>query len=186
MTRKYCYFRLIKGYLTRNGPPTEINKDFIELAKAQWLIRLSKSLPLNILDRRWPPCPYTCTEASKLLEKYYRSHLSRVYRMKLTPERQAQFQLKVLAESLFKGIRIFPNRLLRESLKVVLKVKRKATRKVWRVGSKTRGSQIKTGHVKICSKASLLYPEIKKWYVGTYLCEYYKRLFSVLYPSDEI
>ncbi|KAF2905235.1 hypothetical protein ILUMI_00959 [Ignelater luminosus] len=95
--------RLIKGFLTRNGPVTEINKAFIELAKAEWLIRLSKSLPQNILNRRWPPCPHACQEASALLERYYGAHMSRVYRYKLKPEKKEQLELKVLAESLFKN-----------------------------------------------------------------------------------
>lgn len=73
------------------------------LAKKEWLKRLAKNLPQNILDRKWPPCPYVCREASQLLEKYYATHMSRVYRLKLTPERKKQFELKVSAEKLFKG-----------------------------------------------------------------------------------
>lgn len=75
----------------------------MELAKRQWLQRLAKNLPQNLLDRKWPPCPHYCQEASNLLEKYYAAHLSRVYRLKLTPERKDQFELKVLAEKLFKS-----------------------------------------------------------------------------------
>lgn len=73
------------------------------LAKKEWLKRLAKSLPQNILDRKWPPCPYVCRESSALLEKYYAAHMSRIYRLQLTPERKRQFELKVLAETLFKG-----------------------------------------------------------------------------------
>lgn len=91
--------------MTRNGPTTDENKAFMALAKKEWLKRLAKSLPQNILDRKWPPCPYICREASQLLEKYYGAHLSRVYRLKLTPERKTQFELKVLAEKRFKGKR---------------------------------------------------------------------------------
>lgn len=91
--------------MTRNGPTTDENKAFMALAKKEWLKRLAKSLPQNILDRKWPPCPYICREASQLLEKYYGAHLSRVYRLKLTPERKRQFELKVLAEKRFKGKR---------------------------------------------------------------------------------
>ncbi|KAB0792483.1 hypothetical protein PPYR_14442 [Photinus pyralis] len=94
--------RLVKGFLTRNGPETELNKKFLQIAKAEWLKRLAKSLPQNILLRKWPHCPHACQEASGLLEKYYASHMSRVYRYKLTPERKEQFELKVLAETLLK------------------------------------------------------------------------------------
>ncbi|XP_008200294.1 unconventional myosin IC [Tribolium castaneum] len=92
----------IKGFITRNGPATEENKAFLELAKAQWLVRLSKNLPQNILRRTWPPCPHICIEASQHLERLYGAHMSRVYRLKLSPEREEQLRLKVLAEKLFK------------------------------------------------------------------------------------
>ncbi|KAJ8926330.1 hypothetical protein NQ314_021315 [Rhamnusium bicolor] len=94
----------IKGFITRNGEPTEENRAFLSLAKVQWLNRLARSLPKNILHRKpWPPCPYVCKEASEYLEKLYAVHLSRVYRRNLTPERKRQFELKVLAEKIFKG-----------------------------------------------------------------------------------
>ncbi|KAF5286700.1 hypothetical protein FQA39_LY16183 [Lamprigera yunnana] len=95
--------RFIKGFVTRNGPESELNKKFILIAKVEWLKRLSKSLPQNILNRKWPSCPNRCDKASKLLEHYYATHMSRVYRYKLTPERKEQFELKVLAETLFRG-----------------------------------------------------------------------------------
>lgn len=94
--------RLVKGFLTRNGPESELNRKFLQIAKAEWLKRLAKSLPQNILLRKWPHCPHACQEASNLLETYYAAHMSRVYRYKLTPERKEQFELKVLAETLFK------------------------------------------------------------------------------------
>lgn len=89
--------------MTRNDKPSDANKAFLGIAKVQWLNRLSKSLPENILDRKWPPCPYVCKEASFLLETMYAAHMSRVYRYKLSPERKEQFELKVLAEKLFEG-----------------------------------------------------------------------------------
>ncbi|KAJ8981685.1 hypothetical protein NQ317_003406 [Molorchus minor] len=95
--------RFIKGFITRNGEPTDENRDFLCLAKVQWLNRLARSLPKDILHRKpWPPSPYVCREASSQLENMYGTHLSRVYRLKLTPEMKRQFELKVLAEQLFK------------------------------------------------------------------------------------
>lgn len=93
----------IKGFITRNGPVNETNRAFVELAKAQWLIRLSKNLPQHLLHRHWPPCPHVCIEASEHLERLYALHLSRNYRRELTPERKDQFEQKVLAEELFRG-----------------------------------------------------------------------------------
>jgi hypothetical protein len=55
-----CSF--IKGFITRNGQITEVNKAFVELAKAQYLIRLSKNLPTSLLDKSWPPHPVVCRE----------------------------------------------------------------------------------------------------------------------------
>ncbi|XP_067010798.1 unconventional myosin IC isoform X2 [Anabrus simplex] len=95
--------RFIQGFITRNGPATDINRDFIELAKAQYLIRLSKSLPKSLLDDQWPGCPITCREASNHLHKMHRRWLAMKYRKALTPERKRQFELKVLAETIFKG-----------------------------------------------------------------------------------
>ncbi|KAF5286073.1 hypothetical protein FQR65_LT12959 [Abscondita terminalis] len=95
--------RFIKGFVTREGPENDLNRKFIGIAKVEWLKRLAKSLPRNIMRRTWPSYPKHCEEASKLLEKYYGAHMSRVYRLKLTPERKEQFELKILSESLFKG-----------------------------------------------------------------------------------
>lgn len=95
--------RFIEGFITRDGPVTDLNKKFVQLAKQQWLIRLSKSLPQKVLDKSWPACPHVCEEASGILHKYHRTHLSRVYRYKLTPEKKHAFELKVLAEKLLGG-----------------------------------------------------------------------------------
>lgn len=121
--------RFIKGFITRNGPITDENKAFMALAKKEWLLRLAKNLPQNILDRKWPACPYVCREASQLLEKYYAAHMSRVYRLKLTPERKRQLELKVLAEQLFKGIRKYYHYKLLTN--IGFQIKRRATEQVY-------------------------------------------------------
>lgn len=96
--------RFINGFITRNGPVTEDNKAFLEMAKSEWLRRLAKNLPTSLLDRKWPVAPHVCQEASAFLETYYGAHLSRVYRFNLTPERKEQLELKILAEKLFAGV----------------------------------------------------------------------------------
>jgi len=96
--------RFIKGFITRNGPPTDETKAYFSMAKIQWLRRLARNLPQEILHRTpWPAAPFVCQEASRKLETMYGAHLSRKYRLALTPERKRQFELKVLAEKLFKG-----------------------------------------------------------------------------------
>lgn len=76
---------------------------FIELAKSQWLIRLSKSLPPGVLNNYWPPCPYSCREASEHLRVMHKLWKARCYRIALSKQDKEQFELKILAESLFKG-----------------------------------------------------------------------------------
>lgn len=96
--------RFIKGFITRNGPPNEDNLNFIEIAKSHWLKKLSTSLPKHVLDKSWPPCPFACKEASEHLHKMHRNHVARIYRLKLDPAKKKQIELKILAESIFKGI----------------------------------------------------------------------------------
>lgn len=93
----------IEGFITRNGPPTELNRRFIVLSKAEWLMRLSRALPKNVLDKSWPPCPHHCSEASQLLQGMHTSWLARKYCLGLSAHRKRQLQLKVQAEELFKG-----------------------------------------------------------------------------------
>ncbi|KAM3957140.1 unconventional myosin 61F [Aphomia sociella] len=93
----------IKGFITRNGPETPENRRFLGIAKVHWLKRLSTQLPTKILDLSWPICPATCQEASRELQRLHRAHLSRRYRLALSPQEKKQFDLKLLAESIFKG-----------------------------------------------------------------------------------
>ncbi|XP_053953952.1 unconventional myosin IC isoform X1 [Anastrepha ludens] len=92
----------IKGFITRNDAPNGYNEDFIANMKRMWLMRLAKQLPTKVLDESWPPSPVHCQEASTYLHRLHRLHLARKYRLSLSNERKRQFELKVLAEKLFK------------------------------------------------------------------------------------
>ncbi|XP_045484063.1 unconventional myosin IC isoform X1 [Pieris rapae] len=92
----------IRGFITRNGPETVENRRFLAIAKVHWLKRLSTRLPTQVLDLSWPHCPATCQEASRELHRLHRAHLARKYRLALTPSEKKQFELKVLAEKMFK------------------------------------------------------------------------------------
>ncbi|XP_017477184.1 PREDICTED: myosin-IB isoform X2 [Rhagoletis zephyria] len=92
----------IKGFITRNDAPNGYNDEFIVNMKRMWLIRLSKQLPTEVLDKSWPSSPVHCQEASTYLHRLHRLHLARKYRLSLSDERKRQFELKVLAEKLFK------------------------------------------------------------------------------------
>ncbi|XP_046681396.1 LOW QUALITY PROTEIN: unconventional myosin IC-like [Homalodisca vitripennis] len=92
----------IKGFITRSEPENDLNRRFIQIARKQFLLRLANSLPKSILVHTWPACPIICREASDHLRTMHRSWLARKYRLALTPEKKEQFELKVLAEKLFK------------------------------------------------------------------------------------
>jgi myosin I len=92
----------IKGFITRNEPLNECNGKFIETVKQHWLVRLSKQLPRSFMYHVWPTAAAHCQEASELLKKMHLLHLARNYRNKLNEEKKKQFDLKVLAESVFK------------------------------------------------------------------------------------
>uniref|UniRef100_A0A034W101 Myosin-IB n=2 Tax=Bactrocera dorsalis TaxID=27457 RepID=A0A034W101_BACDO len=92
----------IKGFITRNDAPNGYNDEFIANMKRMWLLRLAKQLPTKVLDQSWPSAPVHCQEASTYLHRLHRLHLARKYRLSLSSERKRQFELKVLAEKLFK------------------------------------------------------------------------------------
>ncbi|CAH2048834.1 unnamed protein product, partial [Iphiclides podalirius] len=93
----------IKGFITRNGPETVENRRFLGVAKVSWLRRLAGQLPASLLDARWPACPATCALASAELRRLHRGQLARRYRIALSPGDKRQFELKTLAEAIFKG-----------------------------------------------------------------------------------
>lgn len=92
----------IKGFITRNDAPNGVNENFIANMKRMWLTRLSKNLPTSVLDQSWPSAPQHCQEASTYLKRLHHLHLARAYRSKLSDEKKRQFEMKVLAEDLFK------------------------------------------------------------------------------------
>jgi myosin-1 len=93
--------RYIKGFMTRDGPPTEDNQRFIRYMKFNFLMTLKEHLPGSILDKSWPRAPRSLQQTSTLLHKLFIQNLARRYRLALTPDRKHQLTLKVLAESLF-------------------------------------------------------------------------------------
>lgn len=92
----------IEGFITRHGPPTDLNHRFIQTTKAHYLNRLAKSLPMSVLDKSWPTPPKACEEASELLRVMHQQWLAGKYCKSISAERKSQMELKVLAESLFK------------------------------------------------------------------------------------
>jgi myosin-1 len=71
--------------------------------KAEWLRRLAKKLPKNVLIKSWPKAPKVCQEASVYLKNLHEKWLARNYVMSITPERKRLMEEKVIAEELFKN-----------------------------------------------------------------------------------
>uniref|UniRef100_A0A1A9ZS32 Myosin motor domain-containing protein n=1 Tax=Glossina pallidipes TaxID=7398 RepID=A0A1A9ZS32_GLOPL len=93
----------VKGFMTRHEPLNDYNENFIANAKRMWLLRLAKSLPTDVLDMSWPSAPSHCQKASIYLHRLHRLHLARKFRLKLSATKKRQFELKILAEKIFKG-----------------------------------------------------------------------------------
>lgn len=100
----------IKGFIARNDPASEANAKFTSFVRCQFLLRLVKKLPKSVLDKRWPEAPLICKEPNELLRDLYMKTMVRRYCKGLSPPRRRQFELKVMAEQLFKGNRkSYPN-----------------------------------------------------------------------------
>lgn len=95
--------KFIKGFITRNQPPCPENMQFLEFVRTNWLNRLAKALPKNVLDKNWPSSPPACREASDILQAVYYRLMVRGYTRGLTEERKQQLQMKLEASELFKG-----------------------------------------------------------------------------------
>ncbi|KAG7168346.1 Unconventional myosin IC-like [Homarus americanus] len=96
----------VKGFITRNEPVNPTNARFQQLVKCEYLFRLSRSLPTNVLDKSWPSAPAPCAGTSTLLHGLHRTYLARKYVKALLPEKRAMFEEKILAEQLFKEKKI--------------------------------------------------------------------------------
>lgn len=93
----------VKGFLARNQPINDANKKFISFVRYQYLIRLTKQLPKSVMDKSWPNAPESCIETNEILRKMYMQHMVGRYCKSMSPARRRQFEMKVLAESVFEG-----------------------------------------------------------------------------------
>ena len=95
--------RFIKGFMTRNQAACPENQKFLQFVRTNWLERLAKSLPKNVLDKKWITPPPACTTASEVLRAVYYRQMVRRYVRALSPDRKEQLQMKLEASELFKG-----------------------------------------------------------------------------------
>ena len=75
---------------------------FLEFVRTNWLNRLAKALPKNVLDKKWPASPPACKTASTELQAVYYRLMVRKYMQELTEERKQQLQMKLEASELFR------------------------------------------------------------------------------------
>ncbi|XP_065197006.1 unconventional myosin-Ic-like isoform X2 [Sycon ciliatum] len=95
--------KFIKGFIMRNQPPNEFNKQFVRIVRHQWLVHcLKPALPKDVLDKSWPECPLVCQEASAQLRALHQRKLVRHYVRSLTAERKQQLTWKLTCRDTFK------------------------------------------------------------------------------------
>lgn len=95
----------IKGFMARNETASEANAKFHSFVRCQFLLRLSKALPQSVLDKSWPGAPVICEEPNEILRELYMKTMVRRYCKGMSPPRRRQFELKVMAEQIFRGNR---------------------------------------------------------------------------------
>nr|WEL12766.1 myosin class I B [Halisarca dujardinii] len=94
--------KFIKGFVTRNEAPCVENQEFLQFVRTNWLERLSKDLPKNVLDKNWITPPPACTTASEVLRAVYYRQMVRKYVKATSPDRKEQLQMKLEASEMFK------------------------------------------------------------------------------------
>ncbi|XP_070760760.1 unconventional myosin-Ih [Enoplosus armatus] len=96
--------KFIKGYMTRGQAKTTDNSEYLAFVRQNYLNRLKNNLPKTVLDKTtWQSPPAVLTETSEILRKLHYRLMVRKYVRGITPQRKAQFQLKLVTSSIFKG-----------------------------------------------------------------------------------
>ncbi|XP_032372774.1 unconventional myosin-Ih [Etheostoma spectabile] len=96
--------KFIKGYMTRGQAKSTDNSEYLAFVRQNYLNRLKGNLPKTVLDKTtWQTPPAVLTETSEILRKLCYRLMVRKYVRGLTPQKKAQFQLKLLTSSIFKA-----------------------------------------------------------------------------------
>ncbi|XP_046657965.1 unconventional myosin IC-like [Daphnia pulicaria] len=93
----------INGFMKRNEPLNSANEKFLGFVRFHYLMRLTKKLPESIMDKSWSDAPASCQEANDVLRSMYMKWMVGRYCKNIAPARKRQFELKVLAEAVFKN-----------------------------------------------------------------------------------
>uniref|UniRef100_A0A669C5W1 Myosin IH n=1 Tax=Oreochromis niloticus TaxID=8128 RepID=A0A669C5W1_ORENI len=96
--------KFIKGYMTRGQAKNTDNSEYLAFVRQNYLNRLRDNLPKTVLDKTtWLTPPAVLTETSEMLRKLHYRLMVRKYVRGITPQKKAQFQMKLITSSIFKG-----------------------------------------------------------------------------------
>uniref|UniRef100_G3P3I2 Myosin IH n=1 Tax=Gasterosteus aculeatus aculeatus TaxID=481459 RepID=G3P3I2_GASAC len=96
--------KFIKGYMTRGQAKNTDNSEYLAFVRQNYLNRLKGNLPKTVLDKTtWQTPPAVLAETSEILRKLHYRLMVRKYVRGITPQKKAQFQMKLLTSSIFKG-----------------------------------------------------------------------------------
>lgn len=93
--------RLIKGFIYRHNDYCSENEYFIDHVRRSFLMKLSKNLPKNVLDKNWPTAPPSLIEASEHLQRLHLCNMVTKYCRSIQPEWKKQMTQKVVASEMF-------------------------------------------------------------------------------------
>ncbi|XP_054628297.1 unconventional myosin-Ih isoform X2 [Dunckerocampus dactyliophorus] len=96
--------QFIKGYMTRGQAKVTDNSEYLAFVRQNYLNKLKGNLPKTVLDKTtWLDAPHVLTETSEILRKLHYRLMVRKYVRGITPQKKEQFQMKLIASSMFKG-----------------------------------------------------------------------------------
>ncbi|KAM8886765.1 unconventional myosin-Ih [Spinachia spinachia] len=96
--------KFIKGYMTRGQAKNTDNSEYLAFVRQNYLNRLKGNLPKTVLDKStWQTPPAVLAETSEILRKLHYRLMVRKYVREITPAQKAQFEMKLLTSSIFKG-----------------------------------------------------------------------------------
>uniref|UniRef100_A0A673ATS8 Myosin Ic, paralog a n=1 Tax=Sphaeramia orbicularis TaxID=375764 RepID=A0A673ATS8_9TELE len=86
----FVLIRFIKGFIYRHEEYCPENAYFLDHVRYSFLMKLSKNLPKNVLDRNWPTPPPSLVEASEHLQRLHLQNMVMKYCRRIQPEWKKQ------------------------------------------------------------------------------------------------
>uniref|UniRef100_A0A673AJ81 Myosin Ic, paralog a n=1 Tax=Sphaeramia orbicularis TaxID=375764 RepID=A0A673AJ81_9TELE len=92
----FVLIRFIKGFIYRHEEYCPENAYFLDHVRYSFLMKLSKNLPKNVLDRNWPTPPPSLVEASEHLQRLHLQNMVMKYCRRIQPEWKKQYGVSVV------------------------------------------------------------------------------------------